>query len=146
MYLIINRLFTCYSFDIKKYKYGPCLNKSNKPKSGLIGIVYIIYATFGIEKLIRSKYRKVLWGFSGYNNKWYNLSLFNIGNLEGVVKNLKWLEQGDKAHIKCLFLYNELVFLSWIWVILLYQLVLIYLYKLSKAVKFITQLCLKKNY
>ena len=123
----MNRLFTCYSFDVKTYKYGLCLNNSNKPKSGLTGTIYIIYATFGIE-IMRSKYRKILWGYSDKYDKWYNLSLFNIKNLEGVIKNLKWLEHGDKAHVKCIFLYNESVFLRWVWIVLLFQLLLIYLW------------------
>ena len=129
IYLIINRIFTCYRLDIKTYKYGPCLNNTNRPKSGLTGALYIIYVR--LIRLMGIKYQNGrLWGYSDTYDKWYNLCLFNIGNLEGVIKDLKWLEQGDKAHIKCFFIYNELVFLGWVWIVLLCQLIYIYLYKL----------------
>ena len=45
----------------------------------------------------------------------------NTGNFEAYVYRLKWLEQGDKSHLKCIFLYNETVFLCWVWFILLFQ-------------------------
>ena len=126
MYLIINRIFTCIALGIDTYKYGPCLNNSSIPKSGLIGILYIIQITFIELWGFTQKKKSKLWGYSKTYNKWYDLCLFNIRNLEGVIKNLKWLEQGDKTHIKCFFLYNESVFLRWLWFVLLSQTLLIY--------------------
>lgn len=44
-----------------------------------------------------------------------------IGNFEAYIHSLKWLIQGDKAHFKCIFIYNESTLLCWLWFVLLYQ-------------------------
>jgi len=100
---------------INTYKYG------SKKRVGLyIGTLYVIYAAI-VGKEGFNKSEREIWGFSDTYNKWYNLSLFNIRNLRDYVNKLKWLEQGDKAHIKCIFYYNESVLLGWVWFILLCQ-------------------------
>ena len=55
-----------------------------------------------------------------YDKYLYN-ELKNTGKLEAYIHSLKWLEHGDKAHFKCIILYNETVLLCWVWLVLLYQ-------------------------
>jgi len=100
IYLLTNRIYTCLCLGINTYKYG------SKKRVGLyIGTLYVIYAAI-VGKEGFNKSEREIWGFSDTYNKWYNLSLFNIRNLRDYVNKLKWLEQGDKAHIKCIFYFD----------------------------------------
>jgi len=78
----------------------------------------------GIVYLLINRVYTIYWlgiNINSYNQYGFNRYHENVGNFEAYVTRLKWLNQGDKAHIKCIFFYNELVFLCWVWYVLLLQ-------------------------
>jgi len=112
-YIISNRVYTVYlmSLNIESEFRGE--------RYRVIRYIYIkIKSWINLDGFWLTKYTDrivcIITQKLCYDTYLYN-ELKNTGKLEAYIYSLKWLEHGDKAHFKCIILYNETVLLCWLW-------------------------------